>query len=206
MIKMRKYIQYASISMILTGVSQASNNNNNPEDPKIVGVQLVALDMHKEGDRNALQQILDAQIEAHKASKLYNDVQPTINKMVELWRQENPDFSKSITEEHSSQLVAEAWFWSKNLGLFDVLTTSGWDTYDMIRAFQPLGIMHGMREAPAGLKEKIKLVSNKMVVPSMSHEASYALGQAAWTYFVSKIGAAEFEKLKALQKKESDSE
>lgn len=174
--------------------TEASNNN------------LVAPDMHKEGDRNALQQFLDTQLEAHKASKLYNDVQPTINKMVLLWRQENPDFSKSITDEYSSQLVAEAWFWSKNLGLFDVLTASGWDTYDKIRAFQPLDIMHGMGEAPAGLKEKINLVSNKMVAPSMGHEASYALMQAAWTYLASKIGAEEFDKLKALQSSESDSE
>lgn len=204
MVNARKLAQYMlASSMMLAGLAQASNsNNNNNEDPVSGRIQLAVLDMHKEGDRSALQQILDAQLEAHKASRLYNDVQPTINKMVELWRQENPDFSKSITDEYSSKLVAEAWFWSKNLGLFDVLTASGWDTYDKIRAFQPLGIMHGMREAPAGLKEKIKLVSNKMVVPSMSHEASYALGQAAWTYFVSKIGVEEFEKLKALQKKE----
>lgn len=34
-----------------------------------------------------------------------------------------------------------------------------------------------------------------MVKPSMSHEASYALGQAAWVWFAQKHGKAEYDRL-----------
>jgi len=143
-----------------------------------------------------IQQIFDDQVQSHKSSKKYKDNLPTINEMVKMWRTKNPFFSSSIVDEHSAQLVAEAWYWTSELGLFHDLTTMGFNTAEKLKTYRPLDIRMKCEYAPKELRKKIDMVCDKLTVPSWSHEASYALWNAAWSCFTEGWSEEEIEKNK----------
>ncbi len=90
----------------------------------------------------------------------------------------SPDFLASYSDQRSLELVAEATFWSVKLGLEEHLAKM---SYEEIRKFQPL------KERFLKTTERSVLINEvckKLTKPATSHEASYALGQAAWCVYI----------------------
>lgn len=90
---------------------------------------------------------------------------------------DDEEFIGSYSDERSMALVAEATYHSALLGLEDHLAKM---SYAEIRKFHPLKEMFDAKTDRASL---IKKVSSKMKKPAWSHEASYALQQAAWCVY-----------------------
>jgi hypothetical protein len=89
-----------------------------------------------------------------------------------------PDYLALISDEYSLELVAEATFWAVKLGLEEHLAKM---SYAEIRKFQPLKERFLKNTERSAL---INDVCRKLTKPSMSHEASYALGEAAWCVYM----------------------
>ncbi|MDX1900719.1 MAG: hypothetical protein SFW66_01785 [Gammaproteobacteria bacterium] len=92
----------------------------------------------------------------------------------------SPEFIASYSDRHSLELIAEATFWAVKLGLEPHLAEMN---YAEIREFQPLAERWEKMTVRAIF---IDDVCNKLTKPGMSHEASYALQQAAWCVYVHK--------------------
>mgnify|MGYP003647134022 CR=1 FL=1 len=146
------------------------------------GLGVGFFNMRKPNDVQALNAIIDTQIAENEAAN--QSLKPTHAKMVE-WLKSyvNEDrFIASFTSqddgERTLELVAEATFWSVNLGL-DVLMAKM--SHAELRIFQPL------REKMLEKTERTQLISavcDKLVKPAMSHEASFALQQASWCVYI----------------------
>ena len=77
------------------------------------------------------------------------------------------------------KIIAEATFWSAKLGLETHLARM---SYAEIRAFQPLD--ERVQTNKTARSVLIDEVCKKMMSQAMSHETSFALGQAAWCVYV----------------------
>ena len=88
------------------------------------------------------------------------------------------DFMAFYTDERSLEMIAEATFWSIELGLEKHLAQM---CYEEIRAFQPL-MERLTKQTPRA--RAINEVCSKLKKPAMSYEASFALGQAALCVYV----------------------
>jgi len=144
-------------------------------------------------DNKFLQTLMDAEI-IH-FTRTQEHLHPTQAKMTE-WLKiyvNSPDFLNTYhRSQRSLEFTAEATFWSVKLGLEPFLQKM---TYAEIREFSPLAecfLMRGYTERA----EFIKRVCEKLTKPSMSHEASFALQQAAWCVYV------HFNSYERLQKEE----
>lgn len=125
-----------------------------------------------------LNSIIDAEI-----ARREDEIEPlklTHEKMIE-WLKvyvNSSDFLALYPDERSLELMAEATFWSVKLGLEIHLAKM---SYEEIRTFHP--VMESFTEETPRARA-IEKVCSKLVKPAMSHEASYALGQAAWCVYV----------------------
>lgn len=122
---------------------------------------------------------------------------PSIDVMFEEWKKEYLYYSKDI-DKFKAEITAEAWYWSKQIGLFEALSDEGWNTYKQLQSFEPYGIACGRVEAPKNIQLKLTLVKESLVLPTISSDISFALQNAAWTYFIFSVGVEEFEKLRAV--------
>lgn len=148
------------------------------EKPKNTAFNLRMFDAQKESYIEELNSIIDAEI-ARKEEEI-ESLELTHEKMIE-WLKgyvNSSDFLTLYADKRSLVLTAEATFWSVKLGLDSHLEKM---SYKEIRTFRPLmeSIMERTSRAYA-----IQDVRSKLVKPAMSHEASYALGQAAWCIYV----------------------
>ena len=159
-------------------------------------MNIQVFDTRNTEDKNTIQEILDDRVQSHKSSKKYKDNLPNVKEMVKMWRTENPFFSSSIADEYSAHLVAEAWYWTNELGLFCDLTTMGFVTIEKMNTYRPMDIIMNCQDAPKELRKKIEMVADELVVPSWSHEVNYALWNAAWSCFTEGWSEEEIEKLK----------
>jgi hypothetical protein len=141
-------------------------------------LSLKFFDLQNQSDIDALNAFIDNEI-AQKDEK-NKPLNATHQKMVAwLIKYVNSyDFMKMYHDTRSIEAIAEATFWSVQLGLEPHLAKM---SYAEIRKFQPL------QERTFENTERSKLIKDvcaKLMKPAMSHEASYALGQAAWAVYV----------------------
>lgn len=131
------------------------------------------------GHREALNALIDLEI-TQKGEKNM-PLNATFEKMIAWLRRylNNPTFIAQYSDRRSLELVAEATFWSVQLGLETHLAKM---SYAEIREFQPLD--ERFQDNITRRSALIDEVYKKMLAPAMSHEASYALGQAAWCVYV----------------------
>lgn len=162
------------------------------EEKQDSGFNLRLFNPKNPSDIKALNNIIDAEIaRADEANKPLN---LTHEKMGEWLKKyvNSPDFLSSFSDRRSLELVAEATFWSVKLGLEPLLAKMN---YAEIRKFKPLSERHLEKTERT---ELIDAVCEKMAKPAMSHEASYALGQAAWCIYIHNNSFSELQKQQKL--------
>lgn len=101
-----------------------------------------------------------------------------------LWKWKHSDIvSKLQGDKRSCELIAEAWFFSEKYGLFDAFKKHGWNNETFISNFRPIEINIGVGQAPNDIQKSVIRVCEELILPSWSHEASYALKNAVFFYF-----------------------
>ncbi|MBI5448280.1 MAG: hypothetical protein HY939_06095 [Gammaproteobacteria bacterium] len=148
---------------------------------------LLMFDCQKPTHIEALNALIDSEI-ANKDEKT-KQLKLTFEKMTEWLKRyvNSPEFMATYSDERALELVAEATFWSVKLGLEPHLAAM---SYAEIRKFQPLN--ESFFEETERSKS-INDVCDKLVKPAISHEASFALAQAARCVYVHHNS---FEKMK----------
>lgn len=122
---------------------------------------------------------------------------PALHQFTKEWEQQNPEHAALFKSPRKKQLIAEAWHWQKELGLFAAYEKHGLMTYEGIASLAPYTIRHGGKQAPGNLQALITQVCDKLVAPDWSHEASEALTLSAMSHLISKIGIEEYKQAAA---------
>jgi hypothetical protein len=163
------------------------------EDPA-KRITLSAINMSNPQDVELLNSILD-NMRDRRDSEIAH-LSPTLERIIDWFKGEYGDvcFPGILECERSLSLVSEATFWSHNLSLKDFFDK--WD-YKQVKKFSPL---EEMILKSSLLGEATKKVAHKLVQPSMSHEASYALKQAAWIIYKKRVGAEVFDRESSLER------
>lgn len=151
---------------------------NTEKDQKETGFALRLFDSKNPSHIEALNVLIEAEIAQKDEDN--KPLEKTFENMTEWLKKyvNSPDFLKLYSDSRSLELMAEATFWSVKLGLDTHLAKM---TYREIREFHPLEERFGNKTERSILIDE---VCKKLVKPAWSHEASFALGQAAWCVHV----------------------
>jgi hypothetical protein len=151
-------------------------------DDKTMSIAL--LDMGKPADVALLNSYLDEMIAKREAD--ISDLKPTHDRMRTWYSTEFPEGYKRYTDDRTLELVAEATFWAYHMPVRTFIEAL---TYAEIRKFQPLRLSWEETDFGRALDDCFK----KIKKPSMSHEASFAMQQAAWSLHIKKVGKDVFD-------------
>lgn len=201
-------LKIAGIAFTLSHVTYGSDLMLlNQSDDSHSQVKSTTLTIHKPEDRHAINKLLDDEMRLTSQQKLAFDVLPTIDRMVAVWTRCCPASAQELHNSTSTRMIAEAWYWSRELGLFKAMENQGWlkletqqqklATYERIRNFRPFAIMCGFEKAPMHIADKIRKVTEQLIVCRTNVDISLALRFATMSYFIAKVGYHEVERIKA---------
>lgn len=163
---------------VLPHDSSDINHESSAESKNEDQVFLTLYDPKKNPDVSKLNELIKAGIGISEEQN--TDLKPTYVNMVE-WLEKyvkSEQFIKMYSDEKNLELVAEATFWTVNLGLDKLIAKM---SHQEISKFQP------MTEGRLTTTERTTLINkvcDKLTKPAFSFESSYALGQAAWAVYV----------------------